>query len=159
MTRSGPCSLPFHAPRWINLIGYHILLRTFQGYLEGIEGQARDLVATNAAEYDQGWADGIRKHAAPPRAMRGNDRSYPMHTLGKPLVLWATLPPPMILPTTADRIDQTVAILNIRLDQDVDVAGVPVHYDTVLSCGLFAVGVGLSFRACRQITSIPAGSP
>lgn len=70
-----------------------------------------------------------------------------MHTLGKLLVIWGTLLPLMILPTTADRIDQTVAILNVRLDRDAHVAGVPVYYDTVLVCGLFVVGVGLSFRA------------
>ncbi|UEM02537.1 hypothetical protein JL101_021475 [Skermanella rosea] len=43
------------------LQGFHILLCTIQGCLADLEGQIRDLIAANAAEYARGRADGLRE--------------------------------------------------------------------------------------------------
>ena len=42
------------------LLGFHILLCTIGGCLTDLERQIRDLIATNAAEYQRGVADGRR---------------------------------------------------------------------------------------------------
>jgi hypothetical protein len=74
-----------------------------------------------------------------------------MRMLGKLLVIWGTLLPLMILPTTADYIDQKVAILNIRLDREAYIGWIPVSYDTVIVLGLLVVGIGLSFWAVPRM--------
>ena len=70
-----------------------------------------------------------------------------MRTLGKLLVIWGALLPLLILPTTADRISQKVAVLNLRLDYQAYMFGEEVGYDSVIVAGLIIVGIGLSFRA------------
>ena len=69
-----------------------------------------------------------------------------MKALGRLLVIWGTLLPLMILPSTADRIDEKVAILNIRLDREASIGWIAVNYDTIMILGLFAIGVGLSLQ-------------
>ena len=69
-----------------------------------------------------------------------------MKALGRPPVIWGTLLPLMILPCTADRIDEKVAILNIRLDREASIGWIAVNYNTVMILGLFAIGVGLSLQ-------------
>ncbi len=69
-----------------------------------------------------------------------------MKALGQLLVIWGTLLPLMILPSTADRIDEKVAILNIRLDREASIGWIAVNYDTVMILGLFVIGVGLSLQ-------------
>ena len=46
------------------LQGFHILLCTIHGCLADLEGQIRDLIATNAADYARGRADGLREGRA-----------------------------------------------------------------------------------------------
>jgi hypothetical protein len=74
-------------------------------------------------------------------------RSFPVKALGRLLVIWGTLLPLMILPSTADRIDEKVAILNIRLDREASIGWIAVNYDTVMILGLFVIGVGLSLQS------------
>jgi hypothetical protein len=71
-----------------------------------------------------------------------------MRTLGKLLVIWGTLVPLMILPTTANHFTRhKVAVLNISLDYEAWVGPVPVDYADDVVFGLFVVGLGLSFQA------------
>ncbi|UEM07082.1 hypothetical protein JL100_034545 (plasmid) [Skermanella mucosa] len=70
-----------------------------------------------------------------------------MRTLGKLLVIWGALLPLLILPTTADRISQKVAVLNLRLDYQAYMFGEEVDYDSVIVAGLIIVGIGLSINA------------
>lgn len=70
-----------------------------------------------------------------------------MRTLGKLLVIWGALLPLLVLPTTADRISQKVAVLNLRLDYQAYMFGEEVDYDSVIVAGLIIVGIGLSINA------------
>ena len=75
-----------------------------------------------------------------------------MPTLGKLLVIWGTLVPLMILPTTANHFTHfKIAILNISLDYEAWVGPVPVDYADVVIVGLFVIGVGLSFWALPRL--------
>jgi hypothetical protein len=78
-----------------------------------------------------------------------------MRTLGKLLVIWGTLVPLMILPSTADTITEQIAILNIRIDQPASFGPFSPDFDTVVVFGLFVIGLGLSLWSLPRMAWHP----
>ena len=79
-----------------------------------------------------------RKPAMMPRS--------PLRTLGKLLVIWGTLLPPITLPSTAFGPRRVIALLDVSLNHiDARIGPLTVAYEDIIIGALMLVGIGLSF--------------
>jgi hypothetical protein len=70
----------------------------------------------------------------------------PLRTLGKLLVIWGTLLPPITLPSTAFSPRRVIALLDISLNHiDARIGPLTFAYEDIIVKALMLVGIGLSF--------------